>query len=463
MRPGTGDSKDGRDMSLKTEKPQDKLGTMPVGRLLVSMSVPMMISMFVQALYNMVDSMFVAQLSENALTAVSLTFPLQNMMAAVAVGTGVGTSAMLSRALGEGDTERADRAANVQVTLSAVYTVILIAVGLLFSRGFFAHQTDVEEIIEYGHDYMLIVCVFAVGGFFGENLVKLLTATGNSAQAMVSQAAGAVVNIVFDPLLIFGLGPFPALGVSGAAWATVLGQCVAALLALFLNQRFNRATRFRLRSMTPDMRTLRGIYAVGLPSMITIGLGSAMSYLMNQILLGFSTTAAAVFGIWMKMQSFGFMPVFGMNNGTIAIYSYNYGAKQYDRVRRTLRLAMAVGIGVTAAWTAMYELLPVTMLRLFNASEFMLSIGVTALRLCSASLPLGAVCVILSSSFQSLGRARYTLLISVMRQLVFQVPAAWLLALGGALELVWLAPVIAEGLSAVLAAGLSRKVMARLG
>lgn len=436
---------------------------MPVGRLLVSMSVPMMISMFVQALYNMVDSMFVAQLSENALTAVSLTFPLQNIMAAVAVGTGVGVSAMLSRALGEGDVERANRAANVQVTLSAVYTVILIAVGLLFSRSFYAHQTDVEEIIEYGHDYMLIVCVFSAGAFFGQNFEKLLTATGNSAQAMVSQAAGAVVNIVFDPLLIFGLGPFPALGVAGAAWATVLGQCVAALLALLLNQRCNKATSFRFGSMTPDMRTLRGIYAVGLPSMITIGLGSAMSYLMNQILLGFSTTAAAVFGIWMKMQSFGFMPVFGMNNGTIAIYSYNYGARKYDRVRQTLRLAMVVGTMVTLAWTIMYELLPVTMLRLFNASEFMLSIGVTALRLCSASLVPGAVCVILSSSFQSLGRSRYTLLISVMRQLVFQVPAAWLLALSGRLELVWLAPVIAEGLSAVFAAGLSRKVMARLG
>lgn len=444
------------------EKPQDKLGTMPIGRLLVSMSVPMMISMFVQALYNMVDSMFVAQLSENALTAVSLTFPLQNIMGAVAVGTGVGMSAMLSRALGEGDTERADRAANVQVTLSAAYTLIAVAVGLLFSRSFYASQTDVAEIVEYGHDYMLIVCVFSVGGFYGQNLEKLLVATGNSKESMISQAAGAVVNIIFDPLLIFGPGPFPALGVSGAAWATVLGQCVAALLALFFNLRCNKATGFRLKSMTPDLKTLRGIYAVGLPSMLTIGLNSAMGYLLNQIFLGFSTTAAAVFGIWIKMQGFGFMPVFGMNNGTIAIYSYNYGAKKYDRVRATLRLALTVGISVTVAWAAAYELFPVELLHLFKPSDNMLSIGVTALRLCSASLPLGAVCVILSSACQSLGRARYTLLINLMRQLVIQVPAAWLLSLSGRLELVWLAPLIAEAGSALLAAALSRKVISRL-
>lgn len=441
------------------ENPQDKLGTMPIGRLLVTMSVPMMISMFVQALYNMVDSMFVAQLSENALTAVSLTFPLQNIMNAVAVGTGVGVSAMVSRSLGEGDCERADRAANVQVLLSAVYAVLSAVVGVLFSRSFFAHQTDVKEIIEYGHDYMLIVCTVSVGMFYGQNFEKLLVATGNSAPSMVSQAVGAVVNIIFDPLLIFGLGPFPALGVAGAAWATVLGQIVSALLALFFNLRCNRATRFRLRSMAPDLPTLHGIFAVGLPSMLTIGLSSAMSYLMNQIFLGFSTTAAAVFGIWIKMQSFGFMPVFGMNNGTIAIYSYNYGAKHFDRVRATLRLALAVGIGVTAAWALMYELLPVTMLRLFNASDYMFSIGVTALRLCSASLPLGACCVIFSSAFQSLGHARYTLFINVMRQLVIQVIAAWLLSLSGRLELVWLAPLTAEGLSAVLSVCLSRRVL----
>ena len=263
------------------ERSQDKLGTMPIGRLLITMSVPMMISMFVQALYNMVDSMFVARLSENALTAVSLTFPLQNIMNAIAVGTGVGVSAMVSRSLGEGDGRRAERAANVQVTLSALYAVIFAAVGLLCSRSFFEHQTDVAEIIAYGHDYMLIVCVCAVGMFYGQNFEKLLVATGSSAQSMVSQAAGAVINIIFDPLLIFGIGPFPSLGVSGAAWATVLGQCVSALLALFFNLRCNHATRFRAKSMLPDPETLRGIFAVGLPSMITVGLGSAMSYLMK--------------------------------------------------------------------------------------------------------------------------------------------------------------------------------------
>ena len=438
---------------------QDKLGTMPIGRLLLVMSVPNMISMFVQALYNMVDSMFVARLSEDALTAVSLAFPMQNIMGAIAVGTGVGVNALVSRSLGQGRLERAEKAANVQIFLSACYTMFFAVFGLLFSRAFYSHQTDVQSIIDYGKDYMAIVCVLGVGGFYGQNFEKLLIATGNSTLSMISQASGAVVNIVFDPLLIFGIGPFPAMGVKGAAVATVFGQLVAAVLAYCFNLKYNKATRFHIGQILPDRETLLSIFAVGVPSMITIGLGSIMSYAMNQIFLAFSTTATAVFGIWLKMQSFGYMPVFGMNNGTIAIYSYNFGAKKFDRVRKTLRLALLVGLGVTAAVTALYVLLPAPMLRLFSASDYMLEIGVPALRICAASLPFGACCVIISSCFQSLGRARYTLLTNMCRQLIIQVPAAWLLAMSGTLTLVWLAPLIAELGTMSVAIILRRRVM----
>lgn len=444
------------------EQKENKLGTMPIGKLLLVMSVPMMISMFVQALYNMVDSMFVARISEDALTAVSLAFPMQNIMSAIAVGTGVGMSALVSRSLGQGKQARAEKAANVQLFLSACYTLLFALIGLLFVRRFYTSQTQIDSIVDYGVEYLSIVCVCSVGCFFGQNQEKLLTATGYSALSMVAQASGALFNILFDWLLIFGIGPFPELGVRGAAIATVMGQIFAAILALVFNLRFNHAVRLRLRQILPDLYIIKKIYAVGIPSMLTIGLGSAMSYCVNQILLGFSTTATAVFGIWMKMQSFAFMPVFGMNNGTIAIYSYNYGAKRHDRVKATLKLALTVGICITIGITVLYELLPRQMLQLFNASDFMYSIGIPALRICALSLPFGAASVILSSSCQSLGRARYTLVINVLRQLAIQVVAMWLMSLSGVLTLVWFAPVIAEAGGMVAAIFFSRDVMRRL-
>ncbi len=441
---------------------QDKLGTMPIGKLLLVMSVPMMISMFVQALYNMVDSMFVARINEDALTAVSLAFPLQNVMTAIGVGTGVGTSAFVSRSLGEGDYAKAEKAANVQNFLSAFYSVFFAFAGLLFAEAFYTAQTDVQSIVDYGKDYLNIVCLFSIGVFYGQNLEKLLVATGSSTQSMISQASGAVINIVFDPIFIFGLGPIPAMGVKGAALATVMGQAAAALIAFVMNLRYNQATRFAFSKMLPDMYILKRIFSVGVPSMITVGLASVMSFCINQILLTFSTTATAVFGIWLKMQSFGFMPVFGMNNGTIAIYSYNYGAKNYDRVRATQSLALKVGAAVTVLAALLYELLPVQMLELFSASEYMMSIGVRALRCCAISLPFGALSIILGSSAQTMGYARYSLFINLCRQMIFQVPAAYLLSLGGKLELVWFAPIISECISLAIAYALNRRVMAQL-
>ena len=296
---------------------QEKLGTMPIGRLLVTMSVPMMISMFIQALYNAVDSMFVARLSEDALTAVSLALPIQNIMIALAVGTGVGVNALVSRSLGEGNRRRAEKAANVQVFLDLVYALIWVVIGLFFSRRFFQNQTEVESIIEYGAQYVSIITVFSFGMFQAQGLEKLLIATGHATPSMISQALGAILNIILDPIFIFAFG----LGVRGAAIATVIGQFAAAICALIFNLKRNTATRFDLRQMLPDLKILGFIYSVGFPSMITVGLHAITGYLLNSIYLSFSTTAAAVYGVWIKLQSFGFMPVFGMHSGTLAIYS----------------------------------------------------------------------------------------------------------------------------------------------
>ena len=441
---------------------QNKLGEMPVGRLLIAMSVPMMISMFIQALYNVVDSIFVAKLSEDALTAVSLAYPLQNIMIAVGVGTGVGINALVSRSLGEGNIRRAEKAANVQVFLDLVYTLITICIGIFYARRFFSTQTDVQSIVDYGEQYLTIVCVCSVGLYMAQGFEKLLIATGNSTPSMIAQAAGAVINIVLDPVCIFGLGPIPAMGVRGAAVATVIGQIASAVIALLFCLKRISVLRFRISQMLPDFKILKFIYSVGIPSMITIGLTAAMSYCMNGIFLSFSTTAAAVFGIWLKLQSFGFMPVYGMNNGTLAIYSYNYGAKKIDRVFRTLRLSMIVAIVIGLLVTALYELIPVTLLGLFSASDYMLSIGVTAVRLCALSIVFGSVCVIISSACQSFGRSRYTMLINLCRQVVFQVAAAWILSRFGRLEIVWLSTLIAEILTMVIAICLCRKVIAML-
>ncbi len=438
---------------------QDKLGTMPIGKLLVTMSVPMMISMFIQALYNVVDSMFVARLSEDALTAVSMAFPIQNVMIALAVGTGVGVNALVSRSLGEGNLRRAEKAANVQMFLDVCYAVLSIVVGVFFARTYFTNQTDVASIIDYGEQYVAIICIWSLGMYLAQGWEKLLIATGNATPSMISQALGAVVNIILDPVLIFGLGPFPALGVRGAAIATVIGQYAAAVCALVFNLRRNTATRFDLRQMLPDLKILKFIYSVGLPSMLIVGLSAVMSYAMNGIFLTFSTTATAVFGIWLKLQNFGFMPVFGMNNGTIAIYSYNYGAGNTDRLFKTLKLSLIVGFLITTAVAILYICIPNALLSLFDASDYMRSIGVTAVRLCALSMPFGAVTVILSSPFQSVGRAPLSLLINICRQLVFQVAAAWVLSRFGRLEIVWFAPLIAEALTMCIAAALCRRVM----
>lgn len=438
---------------------ENKLGTMPIGRLLMVMSIPMMISFFIQALYNVVDSIFVAQISENALTAVSIAFPMQNIITAIGVGTGVGVNALVPRYLGQQRQRDAEKIANVAVFLSVCYCVIFVLVGLFVVGPYYRMQTDVTEIVEDGIAYLSVVCVVSFGAFFGQNFEKLLVATGHTVCSMISQATGAIFNIIFDPLLIFGIGPFPEMGVTGAAVATVLGQIVAAIVAFVMAMTKQNSVRLNLRAMLPDGRSLKEIYSVGIPSIITVGLGSAMSFCMNQILLGFSTTATAAFGIWLKLQNFAFMPVFGLNNGTVPMISYNYGAGKMDRVHKTIHLALAVALILMCLLLVIFELCPTQLLELFSATENMFAIGTVALRLTCLSLPFGATAVILSSSFQSLGRSRYTLVVNLCRQLIFMVPIAWLLSLTGRLEMVWASVAVAEFLSMILAIVLRRKMV----
>ncbi len=437
---------------------ENPLGSMPIIPLLIKMSVPMMISMFVQALYNIVDSMFVARISEEALAAVSIAFPIQMAMSAIAVGTGVGINACVSRFLGQGDHKSAQRAANVQIFLSAVYTLIFVVIGIFFVRPFFEAQTDVPGIVEGGVAYLRIVCLACFGCFFCQNFEKLLVSLGNSTQSMIAQISGAVFNIVFDWLLIFGIGPFPEMGIEGAALATVLGQLLSAVVAFVFCLRSRSGIRFRFREMLPRWDIVRSIYSVGVPSMLIISLNSIMTFFLNQILLGFSTTATAVFGVWMKLHSFGFMPVFGMNNGTVAIFSYNYGAGRIDRVRKTLKLALVVGFCVSLAVMIIYQLIPHALLGLFNASPAMVEIGLPAIRICCFTLPIGAVCVIYSSCFQSLGRAHYSLFLNLCRQVIFMLPFAWLLSLTGNLSNVWFALPIGEAIALAFAVVLNRKI-----
>lgn len=442
----------------------DRLGTMPVARLLVSMSVPMMVSFFIQALYNIVDSMFVARISEEALTAVSLAFPLQQAVTAIAVGTGVGINALVPRALGKGDRTLASRIACTAVFLCLGYVAVFLVLGSTMPARYYRMQTDVEEIVRGGATYLSIVLALSSGVFFGQVFEKLLVASGHPLLAMLSQASGAVFNLVFDPLLIFGIGPFPRLGIAGAAIATVLGQLLGAAIAFVLDLKKNPSIRFRPSWIRPDLPLAAAIYRVGFPSMITIGLSSAMSFCVNQILLGYTTTATAVFGIWMKLQNFCFMPVFGMNNGMVPILAYNQGAGASSRVRDTIAIAWKGMVALMLALLFVFEAIPSVVLDLFDAGPSLRAIGLSALRICCLSLPFGASTVILTSSMQALGRSRYTLVVNVLRQFVVLAGMFLILhLLFGRLEVLWWAVPATEAGCAVLAWVLERRMVGELG
>ena len=420
------------------------MGVMPVNRLILTMSLPMILSMLVQALYNIVDSMFVSRLSENALTAVSLAFPAQNLMIAVATGTGVGVNAALSRSLGERNFDRANKIADHAVFLAIASYAVFAVLGLFFSRQFFLWQTDIEEIVDQGTDYLRICTLFSFGLFLEIACERLLQSTGKTIYSMYTQGLGAIINIIFDPIMIFGLFGFPKMGVAGAAAATVFGQILAAVLGIFLNKTRNQEIHVSFRGFRPNSEIIRHIYSVGIPSIIMSSIGSVMTFGMNKILIGFTSTATAVFGVYFKLQSFVFMPVFGLNNGTVPIIAYNYGAAKPDRILKTLKLAICYAVGIMLIGFAVFQLLPDKLLLIFEASENMLNIGVPALRIISVSFLFAGYCIVCSSMFQALGHGLLSLLVSVFRQLLVLLPSAFLLSKIGGLDLVWYSFPIAE-------------------
>ncbi len=454
-------------MKQQENTAENKMGVMPVNRLLLSMSLPMMASMLVQALYNIVDSIFVSRINENALTAVSLAFPIQSLLIAFGTGTGVGVNALLSRALGQKDEKTANKAAMNGLFLTVATYLVFLIVGLFIARPFYLGQTKDEQIVEYGVAYLSIVCVFSIGMLLQVMLEKLLQSTGKTIYSMITQIVGAVTNVIFDPILIFGLCGFPKLGVAGAAAATIFGQCLAGGLALYFNLKHNPEIRLSLKGFKPDLQIIGKIYAVGIPSIVMQAIGSVMTYGMNRILIGFTSTATAVFGVYFKVQSFIFMPVFGLNNGMVPIIAYNYGAGRRERVIRTVRLSVCYALAIMAVGLAIFQLAPQYLLYLFDASENMLQIGIPALRIISLSFLFAAFGIVSSSLFQALGNGVYSMFVSLTRQLIVLLPAAWLLSLAGRVELVWLAFPIAEvfsfALSLIFTVRISKTVINHIG
>ena len=364
---------------------ENKMGVMPENKLLMTMSLPMMASMLVQALYNIVDSVFVSRINENALTAVSLAFPVQSLMIAVSVGTAVGVNALLSKTLGEKEYEKAQKVADNAVFLAAVCYVLFAVIGIFAVRPFYISQTKDTEIVEFGIQYLTIVCVGGIGIFTQTMFERLLQSTGKTFYTMITQGTGAVINIILDPILIFGLGPFPEMKVAGAAVATIIGQIVAGVMAVCFNRKYNEYITVHVKEIRPKASIIKQIYAVGAPSIVVQAIGSVMTYGMNLILIAFTSTATAVFGVYFKLQSFVFMPVFGLNNGMVPIIAYNYGAGKKARVTKVIKLSIMYAVGMMAVGLLLMQVIPEQLLLLFDASETMIEIGVPALRTISLS------------------------------------------------------------------------------
>lgn len=437
---------------------ESKLGVMPINRLLIGVSLPIMISMLVQALYNIVDSIFVAQINENALTAVSLAYPVQSLMISIAVGTGVGTNALLSRTLGEKDFEKANRVAANSIFLAVVSFLAFMTVGLLFSRAYFTSQTADPEIVGYGVAYLSIVCIGSLGKFTQIAFERLLQATGKTLYSMVSQAAGALLNIILDPILIFGYFGMPKMGVAGAAVATVIGQSVSAVLAIAFNLKVNRELNLNLMGFRPDAGIIRDIYKVGVPSIVMRSIASVATYGLNNIVIRFSPTACAVLGVYYKLQSFVFMPVFGLNNGMVPIIAYNYGARNRERVTETIKLSITYAVVIMVIGMTVLQLFPGKLLGLFNASEGMLCIGIPALRIISLSYVFAGVSVVASSVYQAFGNGVLSLIVALVRQLVVLLPAAYLLSLLRHVDYVWWAYPLAETITILLNVAFLRRI-----
>lgn len=449
-------------MENKVLPKENKMGTMPINRLLLSMSVPMMVSMLVQALYNIVDSIFVAQINEKALTAVSLAFPVQTLMIALAVGSGVGINALVSRRLGEKRFAEASETADNGIFLNILHYVFFVFLAFLFMNRYFHLQTNDPEIIRYGEDYLYVITFLGLGKFLQITFERLLQSTGLSIYAMISQGTGAIANIILDPILIFGWLGLPAMGTRGAALATVIGQTLAACVGLFFNLRYNKELSFSLIKFRPRLQILKDIYAIGLPSIVMQSVGSFVVLALNNILIAFTPTATAVFGAYFKLQSFAFMPVFGLNQGMVPIVSYNYGAARPERIKEALRLGLTYAVAIMVVATAIFQLFPGGILALFNPSAEMLRIGVPALRIISLHFLMAGFSVVLGSVFQAFGLGMYSLITSLVRQVVVLLPVAYFLSRAGNLSWVWWAFPIAEVFSVVLCVFFLRRVNSKI-
>ncbi|MBR3560134.1 MAG: MATE family efflux transporter [Oscillospiraceae bacterium] len=439
------------------ETKENKMGTMAEGKLLATMAIPMMISMLLQALYNVVDSYFVSRVSQDAFNALSLAFPLQSLMIGLGAGTGLGVNALISRSLGEKCKDMADRVANTGVVLFALCAALFAVIGFTCSAPFFRTQTDVAAIVEAGTVYCTICLGFSFGIFFQFCFERFLQATGRTSLSMITQITGAVINIVLDPILIFGYFGLPAMGVKGAAIATVAGQIISAALGLFINVRYNQDISLNVREMRFRVDITKEVYKIAFPSILMQCVGSFLVYGMNQILLTFSTVATAVYGAYFKLQSFIFMPVFGLNNAMVPIISYNYGARRADRVKKTIRLSVLTAVGIMLAGAFLFEVFPAPLLRIFDADAAMLRDGVPAFRIIATSYLFAGFCIIAGSVFQAIGNPMHSLIVSICRQIVVLLPAAYLLSLTRRLELVWLSYPIAEIFSLILSVYFLRK------
>ncbi|MEE0110158.1 MAG: MATE family efflux transporter [Oscillospiraceae bacterium] len=431
---------------------ENKMGVMPVGKLLANMALPMILSMLVQALYNVVDSVYVSQVSESAVTALSLAFPVQNLQIGFAVGIGVGVNSLLSKSLGERDQEAANRTAGNGMILMFIAVAAFMLFGAFGARPYYEMQSDVAETVEGGIAYTSICCFFCLGSFMEILGERLLQATGRTVHTMITQSVGAIINIILDPIFIHGWFGVPAMGVAGAAVATVIGQWVAGALALYFNEKHNPEVQFGKRYAKLDGRIVGTILTVGVPSIVMNGIGSVMNFGMNQILQGFTETATSVFGIYFKLQSFFFMPLFGLNNATISIIAFNYGARKPERITKTLKIAVCAALGLMTAGLLAFQFVPDVLLGLFNPSEEFLVMGEACLRTISWSFPVAAVCISLGASFQALGNGVYSTITSLCRQLLVLLPVAYLLSLTGEVNFVWMSYPIAEVVSGSLTA-----------
>lgn len=442
---------------------ENKMGYMPENKLLLSMAIPMMISMLVQALYNVVDSIFVARISEDALTAVSVAFPMQNIMISVSVGFGVGINALLSRALGQKNLARANDVAVQGLILELLSCFVMMLIGLFGVEAFMRSQTQIEEIVQYGVTYLRICMMLSLGVFIQVTFERYLQATGRTVYSMVIQLTGAIINIIFDPILIFGLLGFPKMGIAGAAAATVFGQFVGAVIAIILNRRKNPEITLNILRVRPDFRLQGEICQISIPSIVMASIGSLTTYIMDVILFRFSSTAVAVYGAYFKLQSFIFMPVFGLNNGMVPIVAYNYGAQKPERIHKTFKIAMTYAVTIMLLGLMVFQLFPTVLLSLFDASPDMVVIGVPALRRISLAFIFAGICIISSSTCQALGYSIYGMIISIARQIVVLIPCALLLSKTGVLDNVWLAFPIAEIASLIISLFCLKRALTRTG